>query len=407
MDRATLPPWSRWMAALGIAAMAAAVLELLLFGVVGVKRNPDGPFDTMYYYAAGRALLARQNPYDSPTLRAHGQGQLDDKVARFYYPPQVAPLFMLLGLFSYRGATLLLKLLNIAAIAGVCALALRMIRPATTPDPPNARAAIPWLLPAMIVGDYWFVDMVWGGGIVPVATLCLMGGWLLAERGRPILAGVLLGLATIKPQFALLPLIWLACERQWKALASSAATVLVCLAYPMAVLGPRGAFEGWFGVLRLHQEEWCNALGWRHLMGIANLLYAFGLTIPDLTLAAVLLTVALWFFRRRFRRDDVLAILTAMSVTLLSAHDYDIVVLAPLLVAYWRHLAERPREAAVALALSGLLLLPDPIVAKIPTPWVYQRCTVGVLILLAWLLRLSWRGPEESGVPKEIPAAGT
>src|SRR4051812_7376958 len=118
MDRATLPPWSRWMAALGIAAMAAAVLELLLFSVVGVKRNPDGPFDTMYYYAAGRALLARQNPYDSPTLRAHGQGQLDDKVARFYYPPQVAPLFMLLGLFSYRGATLLLKLLNIAAIAG-------------------------------------------------------------------------------------------------------------------------------------------------------------------------------------------------------------------------------------------------------------------------------------------------
>src|SRR6187399_575810 len=109
--------------------MAVAVLELLLFGIIGVKRNRDGFFDTMYYYAAGRALLAGQNPYDPATLRAHGEGQLDDKVARFYYPPQVAPLFMLLGLFSYRGAILLLKAINIAAGIGLCVLALRSIRP--------------------------------------------------------------------------------------------------------------------------------------------------------------------------------------------------------------------------------------------------------------------------------------
>ena len=70
MDAATLQRGSRRLAWFGIAAMALAVLELLLFGVIGVKREPDGSFDVLYYFAAGRALLAGQNPYDPPTIRS-------------------------------------------------------------------------------------------------------------------------------------------------------------------------------------------------------------------------------------------------------------------------------------------------------------------------------------------------
>jgi len=410
MDGATLPRGSRRLARLGIAAMVLAVLQLLLFGVIGVKREPDGSFDVIYYYAAGRALLAGQNPYDPPTLRAQGLGELDDQIARFYYPPQVAPFFMLLGLFSYPVATLLLKALNLAAMAGVCVLAVRMVRPLPPPSPvPEARVPIPWLLPAIIVGDPWFVETIWRGGIVPLVTLCLMGGWLLVERGRPILAGLLLGLATLKPQFAFLPLIWMACERRWKVLAVAAATALVGMSYPLALLGPKAVFGGWFGALRLHHEEWCNALGWPHVIGVSNLCYAFGMTIPDPTIATVTLTIALWFFRRRFRREDILAILITMSVTLLVAHDYDVVVLAPLLIAYWRHLAHRPREALIALALAFLVIFPDQLVARSGLPWLYHRCTVVVLILLGWLLRLSWQPPTETGPrpePQTAPAAG-
>jgi hypothetical protein len=104
---------------------------------------------------------------------------------------------------------------------------------------------------------------------------------------------------------------------------------------------------------------------------------------------AIFLTIALWAVRRRFRREDTLGILTAMSVTLIPAHDYDIVVLVPLLIAYWKHLAGRPGEAAAALGLATI-----------------------VLILLAWLIRLSTRIPENAdaqndlgAVPTELPSS--
>jgi hypothetical protein len=386
--------------------MVVALVELLLFGAIGVGRQRNGFSDTIYYCAAGRALLAGQNPYDPPTLRAHAEGKLDGTIARFYYPPQVAPLFMLLGLFPFGAARMVLGAFNIAATAGLCILALRALRqPRPTLGSCDARAPVPWLLPAIIVGDPWLVDSVWGGSVVPLVALCLMGGWRLAERSRSVLGGALLGLATMKPQFALLPLVWMACERQWKVLAGSVAAALVCMAYPLVLLGPGALFGGWFGTIRLHHEEWCNQLGWPHVMGASNLLFAFGVTTPDLKVVTVLLTVALWSVRRWFRREDILGILAAMSVTLLVAHDYDIVALVPLLAAYWGHLGGRPKEAAIALALATVLFIPPQLAGKIPYPWIHQRITVATLILLGWMVWLSSRRPAEAGNPQEVRSA--
>jgi hypothetical protein len=145
------------------------------------------------------------------------------------------------------------------------------------------------------------------------------------------------------------------------------------------------------------------------VIGLPNLCYAFGITIPDLKIVTVVLTLALWYFRRRFRPEDILPILILMSVTFLVAHDYDVVVLVPVLIAFWRHLARHPREALIALGLAFLLILPDQVVARTGVPWLYQRCTVVVLILLGWLLRLSRQTPTETGPqlePQTAPAAG-
>jgi hypothetical protein len=391
-----VPTASRGLASLGMAAMAMALLELFLFGVIGWKRNPEGFADTVYFHAAGRTLLDGANPYDPPTLRAHAGGALDRRVARLYYPPQSAPFFMLLGLFGFGGAKTLLMAINIAATGGVCFLALRSL----VPSPSVAQRSVPWLLPAMILGDPWLVDAVWWGGVAPLVTFLLMGGWTLAERGRPILGGVLFGLATLKPQFALLPLIWMVCERRRNILASAAATVALCMAVPLVLIGPRDVVGGWLGNLRLHPLEFCNALGFPHLMGLPNLLYAFGVTFPHPEILAILLTVALWTVRRRLRPEDVPGILAAMSVTLLVAHDYDMVVLVPLFAALWRHLAGRPRAAAVALGLAAILMVPGPLLAKVPVPWLAQRSTVTVLLLLFWIIRLS------TLEPKQAPDAG-
>jgi len=405
------PGYSVWKNRISFTLLVLAVVELFLFGVIGFLRRKDSFSDWTYYHAAGRALLARENPYDPPTFKKYGEGRFDIQVGRYYYPPQAAPLMMLFGVLPYKSACVLMRVVNFLASLVMPFLAVAALRPRTAVAP-AAGPAVPWLLPAMILGDPWLVSSVWNGTVAPLITIALMGGWLLVERGRPALAGILFGLATIKPQLAVLVMIWMVCERRWKVLAVSSLTVLVCMAYPLAVYGPKVAIGGWLANARLYQDEWCNSLGWIHLMGLPNLVFALGITLPDLKLAAVILTIALWFGRRRFCPEDILGILTGMSVTLLLAHDYDLVLLVPLLVSMWRHLSGRPRQAAVALVLVLILMIPDRwILHYHPHEWIYQRCTVITIVLLLWLIGLSVRRAAELNAsppplaPAPTPAA--
>ena len=73
-----------------------------------------------------------------------------------------------------------------------------------------------------------------------VVVLTVAGCWWLAERNRPYLAGLVLGLSAVKPQLTLaVPIVLLAAGR-WRIAAGWAATVLVLAAASLIAIGGQG-----------------------------------------------------------------------------------------------------------------------------------------------------------------------
>ncbi|MCM0001070.1 MAG: DUF2029 domain-containing protein, partial [Erythrobacter sp.] len=92
-----------------------------------------------------------------------------------------------------------------------------------------------------------FVTLTHGQTSFLVAAL-LGGGLLLVER-RPWLAGVLIGLATIKPQFGLLVPLALFASGQWRTIAGACAAALALAALATAAFGPQ-VWADWLAITR-------------------------------------------------------------------------------------------------------------------------------------------------------------
>ena len=80
---------------------------------------------------------------------------------------------------------------------------------------------------ATVLSPSAYVDMIFGQTGALTAALFL-GGLLLIDR-RPIVAGILIGLLTIKPQLGLLLPICLLAAGRWRVLAAAAVTTLVLI----------------------------------------------------------------------------------------------------------------------------------------------------------------------------------
>ena len=92
-----------------------------------------------------------------------------------------------------------------------------------------------WWLLAALLAPATAVNLFFGQYGYLLAGL-LIGGLSLRDS-RPILAGILLGLATIKPQLGLLLPILLLAQRQWWVIAAASATALLLLGLSLAVDG--------------------------------------------------------------------------------------------------------------------------------------------------------------------------
>ena len=86
--------------------------------------------------------------------------------------------------------------------------------------------------------------MVWSAQNGFLTAGLALGG-LALRQSRPVAAGILIGLLTIKPQLGLLLPILLLAERRYLAIASAAATTVLLVAVSMAIFGR----ESWLGYL--------------------------------------------------------------------------------------------------------------------------------------------------------------
>lgn len=372
------------------------------FGILGVGRTGGAEtdlsqvsnfaasnLDMQILYVAGLAWLRGLDAYLPAVASTVSGGLVSADRYDFAYPPQSAPLCLLLAAFPLLKAKALMTTINVFSAVALAFFSLRLVQRAELPALRIPSLGSNWFVPAIILGNPFTANVLWLGQTTLIAIAALVGSWYFAHRDRWLPGGILLAIATLKPQLSGLVILWLLLERRWRLLATASLAILIGCSVPMWVSGPVEVFIRWFAALQNYTSSEFNVLGFRFLFGIQNLLYSLGIQVPSLLPLAVLALGVLWWYRKQLLRHDIFGVLLALSLLFGFSHTYDLVALAPLVALFARHLRDRPRSLVVVWGLMLAMFFPQSWLLPLQVePLLHWRVLL-VLGLTGWLIVLS------------------
>jgi hypothetical protein len=226
-----------WLQSFGYALAALYLLYFIILyrtgswiiGRTGLPIYTDFGF---FWLAGIQALHGNTAALYDPAELARMQAALFQPSSFLYvdwaYPPSFLLMLVPLGLLPYRYAFIIWDLLTLGGCVAVVYLIVRR-------GPAIALAlAAPFTAWNFLAAQNGFL------------TASLLGASLFFLERRPVVAGIFIGLLSYKPQFGILfPVALLAC-RQWRAIASAAATIAVLAAASIGLFGA----ESWLAFPR-------------------------------------------------------------------------------------------------------------------------------------------------------------
>lgn len=330
-------------------------LGLLGLGFVyELWRHLPAPGDLWTFWAAARALSDGLNPYVFGSLTRVAPIPSGPTPGPFLSPLFVAQVLRPFGTLPFATAQRVWLAGNLALAAALVWLLLRL-----------GGASSRWpAVVGVVAGLAAFQPLnltLWLGQTDVVFVVAIAAGWLLYQRGRPLLGGLVMSVGVVDIHlmvgFGCALLYAAVARRQWRPLAGLAAGVAIetaaCLLHPhdvaywLTVALPHAqsaAIEPWdtVSVLQATSEIWGLRLG---------------VVITVVTgLGSLLAAVYAW---RRCRPGDqgtdelaVAAALTLVLTTFAYGQDFLVVALAgPLLLRLWRREASGAWLGALALFL--------------------------------------------------------
>ncbi|WP_449041006.1 glycosyltransferase family 87 protein [Paracoccus sp. (in: a-proteobacteria)] len=366
--------------------LVLAVAALVAFGFLGVGRGGGiYGFDMRYIHVAGEMWDNLQTPYDAADFKAHMKSIADFDSEIFAYPPNSAPLAMVLSIGDLDYARLAMGALNIASILFLvlflCNGALKA-GAIDAADQARMRADI-LFASAVVIGNPFTAHVVWMGQTTLVAAALLMGCWLLADRRRDILAGVLLGLSAFKPQLALLVGFWFLLDRRWSLLVAAAATTLAATAWPIIAAGIEGSWIAWIRSLGEYSDSEFNTATFRHVFGLRSVLASAGLETPSLMPLAAASVFLLYLMREGYESIWLIAAILIISALLFMAHDYDLAPAAVITYPLLRAARGRRTLLATLAVLACILFFPQRIWERLDLGVLARSRELALLALLA------------------------
>jgi hypothetical protein len=209
------------------AALAAYGAAIVLWGVqsqdlVDLKGKPLG-YDFITFWSVSHLTLGGEPEaaYFADRIFEAGRAAVPASTAQFIwsYPPTYHLVVLPLALLPYTAAYALWCLVSLAVYLAV------------TPRLAPSRMSL-WIALAF---PGCFLNLLQGqNGLITTALLA--GALLLLER-RPLLAGILIGLMSFKPQFGLLIPIALVCGGHWRVFLSAAVTTVAFAAASWLAFG--------------------------------------------------------------------------------------------------------------------------------------------------------------------------
>jgi len=305
--------------------------------------------DFTIFYTAGKCIIQGhgQQLYDLETQFAI-QREFASEVERrenplpFNHPPFEALLFAPLARLPYVAAYLVWALFNLALILGFWIL----LRPRL----PSLHAFLP-ALPLLAMFAFFPLIMAVLQGQDSILLLFLYGlAFSALATGRPLVAGLCLGLALFKFQLVLPFVLVLLIRRQWRAVAGFVVTAFGLLLLSAAVVGWSGvmAYPGF--VLRLSRSGAQAGIYPRDMPNLRGLvdgtlhlagpLHPAGLpvTLLIIVLSIVLVALAAHWWRVQPGPQFMLGFSLCLTVTSITSyhllgHDLSVLMLPILLLA--------------------------------------------------------------------------
>jgi hypothetical protein len=220
----------RWL--LRIVLALSAAFSLTYFGIWAYRL--EGINDFFVFWSAARWLVEHGfslQIYDFDTFLNFQRSLVEQPIGRyrpFAYPPSGLMLFAPLGALGQVLAAILFLGTTLTLYLVVMAWG--------NWRKPLAMLASPAVLMNVVIGQNGFLS----AGL-------LVGGLHLATR-RPLIAGVLIALLTIKPQLGILVPFALIAARQWSCLIAATVATLLFIAVSIAV-GGTDIWLAWFELL--------------------------------------------------------------------------------------------------------------------------------------------------------------
>lgn len=302
---------------------AGAVVYLLATQRGGVDANGFliGT-DFISFWTSGRMLVAGTNVYDTA---AHVAVQrefyaMPGEYTAFFYPPGFLPFVWPLGLLPYFPALAAwLAVTGAAFLAAVRAWfrELGLKGPAVV-----LIAAFPPVFVTLTHGQTSFL------------VAALLGGGLLLVGRRPWLAGILIGLATIKPQFGLLVPLALLASGQWRTIAGAGAAALALAALAATAFGPQ-VWADWLAITRTASTATADGnIGFAKMVSVFAGLSLVGvpaaaaIAVQVATSLALAAAVVVAGWRRAFTPGLAALVLAGAPLATPFVLDYDMVLTA-------------------------------------------------------------------------------
>ncbi len=217
------------------------------------------------------------------------------------YPPGYLVMITPLGLMSLPMAWAVMTVLSF----GLFLLALRPFLGGVTPLL-LAQVFAPGLLPAVVTGQN---TLIWYAGLL-AAFACL-------RSDRPVLAGVLIGLLTVKPQLGLLIPFALLAAGHWKTILAATVTTVLLVGLPTALYGVE-YWSAWLDMTRTHGDKIFEQVETIGLMGSGFVFWigiglekSLALTLQWITIAMAAGIVALVWYNKSAGFDLKVATLLA------------------------------------------------------------------------------------------------
>lgn len=362
------------------------VLALLALIVNGLTAALPGPWlmDFGSFWASGQAVGQGLDPYGIHPLTFRVELPGFESWNPNLNPPPSLPLFQALAKLEPGFAFRLWWAVTFVCFAATVLLLVRRT---------GNRLAGLW---AFALAGLW--DSLVLGQIYLPLVLMATGAWLLLERRRDWLAGLLIGVVVaVKPNFAVWPALLLLAGHVRPVVAAALAGGVLAL-LPVLLYGPR-VYAQWLHLV-LNDADRAVFLTNASLAGLAGRLGA-----PQAgTLAAVALLAGLAWWARRARPAPLHASALALAAAVLASPIAWVHYTLFLLPVFFTLPAAPPLLVAAAL-----LVVPVPAVLSFLDAPAWVKASAGsvyawAMVVLLWGL-LPLRGTaQEGGLPREEEA---